>query len=120
MPGEPNRDLAATGAARQPADASRSERGQVDALALIDRYVERLMPERGMPGLALAVTDRDGLLATRDYGFADLGSLTSVAADTLFEYGSIGKSFTAICLLQLADEGVVDLHAPATFLLRVQ
>jgi D-alanyl-D-alanine carboxypeptidase len=32
----------------------------------------------------------------------------------MFEFGSIGKSFTAICYLQLAEEGRVDLHAPFT------
>ena len=85
-----------------------------DALARIDDYVERLMPERIMPGLALAITDRDGLIAARTYGYADLGALTPVDDETLFEHGSIGKSFTAICLLQLAAEGVVDLHAPVT------
>jgi CubicO group peptidase (beta-lactamase class C family) len=85
-----------------------------EVLSLIDQYVERLMQEQGMPGLALAITDRDGLLGTRNYGFADLGALTAVDDDTLFEIGSIGKSFTAICLLQLADEGIVDLDAPVT------
>ncbi len=84
------------------------------ALALIDRYLESVMPAQGMPGLALAITDRDGLLATRNYGYADLGALTPVDDDTLFQHGSIGKSFTAICLLQLAEEGVVDLQAPVT------
>ena len=105
-----NRDPASNGVAERSADTAF---GAGDALAAIDRYVECLMPERGMPGVALAITDRDGLLATRDYGYADLGALTPVDGETLFEYGSIGKSFTAICLLQLAEEGVVDLHAPA-------
>jgi CubicO group peptidase (beta-lactamase class C family) len=85
-----------------------------EVLSLIDQYVERLMQEQGMPGLALAITDREGLLGTRNYGFADLGAQTAVDDDTLFEIGSIGKSFTAICLLQLAEEGIVDLDAPVT------
>ena len=85
-----------------------------DALDAVDRYVQTIMPERGMPGLALAVTDRDGLLATRTYGYADLGALTLVDDDTFFEFGSIGKSFTAICLVQLAAEGILDLHDPVT------
>ena len=88
--------------------------GLEEALARIDEYVARIMPGRIMPGLALAITDREGLIAARSYGYADLGSLTAVDDETLFEHGSIGKSFTAICLLQLAAEGVVDLHAPVT------
>src|SRR5215212_8873208 len=85
-----------------------------DALSRIDQSIERLMPERGIPGLALAITDRDRLLAGRNYGYADVAALTSVDDRTLFEFGSIGKSFTAICLLQLAEEGAIDLDAPVT------
>src|SRR5918999_4380193 len=89
-------------------------RALADALSLIDQSIERLMPERGIPGLALAITDRDGLLARRNYGYADLAALTPVDDETLFEFGSIGKSFTAMCLLQLSEERVIDLDAPVT------
>jgi CubicO group peptidase (beta-lactamase class C family) len=89
-------------------------RALADALSLIDQSIERLMPERGIPGLALAITDRDGLLAHRNYGYADLAALNPVDNETLFQFGSIGKSFTAICLLQLAEEGAIDLDAPVT------
>jgi CubicO group peptidase (beta-lactamase class C family) len=37
-----------------------------------------------------------------------------VTPDTLFEIGSIGKSFTSLVLLQLQAEGRIDLHAPVT------
>lgn len=80
----------------------------------IDALVARAMQEQGAPGVALAVTDRAGLLFARNYGVANLDSGAPVTADTLFEFGSIGKSFTAIVLLQLAEQGVVDLHAPVT------
>jgi CubicO group peptidase (beta-lactamase class C family) len=62
--------------------------------------------------LTLGVTDRDETLAVRTYGFADLASQEPVTPETLFEIGSIGKSFTAILVLQLADEGKIDLQAP--------
>ncbi|HRA47148.1 MAG TPA: serine hydrolase domain-containing protein, partial [Thermomicrobiales bacterium] len=65
-----------------------------------------------MPGLQIALTDREVLLGTINLGFANLDAKTPVTDATLFEFGSIGKSFTAICLLQLADEGKIDLHAP--------
>src|SRR5919112_2396769 len=89
-------------------------RALADALSLIDHSIERLMPERGIPGLALAITDRDGLLARRNYGYADLAALNPVDDEALFQFGSIGKSFTAICLLQLAEEGAIDLDAPVS------
>jgi D-alanyl-D-alanine carboxypeptidase len=85
-----------------------------EALAHIDRVVEASMAAQATPGLALAITDRERVLARRNYGYADLAALEPIDDDTLFEFGSIGKSFTAICLLQLAEEGLLDLHAPVT------
>lgn len=72
------------------------------------------MKEDNIPGLAIAVTDQEKLLRVSTYGFADIAAQAPVTPDSLFEIASIGKSFTAIALLQLRDEGKVDLHAPVT------
>ncbi|HWC17113.1 MAG TPA: serine hydrolase domain-containing protein, partial [Terriglobales bacterium] len=46
------------------------------------------------------------------YGFSDLDAKLRVEPNQLFEIGSITKSFLAILLLQLRDEGKIDLHQP--------
>jgi CubicO group peptidase (beta-lactamase class C family) len=76
--------------------------------------VRDLMTAYGAPGAAVAVTDRDRTLAVRTYGFAEIAARSPVLPETLFEIGSIGKSFTAACLMQLAEEGRVDLRVPVT------
>ena len=80
----------------------------------IDQQVRAWMAPRVTPGIALAITDRDGLLATRSYGYADLAAGAPVTPETWFQHGSIGKSFSAIVTLQLVEEGVLDLQAPVT------
>ena len=45
-------------------------------------------------------------------GVDELGSGRPVRTDELFEIGSITKSFVALCLLQLRDEGKLDLARP--------
>ena len=45
---------------------------------------------------------------------ADLAAGTPLAPDHLFELGSIGKSFAALTVLRLVDEGRMDLGAPIT------
>jgi CubicO group peptidase (beta-lactamase class C family) len=80
----------------------------------LDDAVEHIRSVFAVPGLALAVTDRDGLLLERTYGHADVGAGRPVTSETLFEIGSIGKSFTACCVLQLVEEGRLDLHLPVT------
>ena len=84
------------------------------AIDEIEGYIERRMAEVNMPGLALAVTDRETTLKLGTFGYADLASRTPVEEATMFEIGSIGKSFTNIALLQLRDEGRLDLHAPVS------
>ncbi|MCA1603496.1 MAG: beta-lactamase family protein, partial [Acidobacteria bacterium] len=70
------------------------------------------MQEVGAPGMTVALADRNGLLRTSQYGFADLKAGVKVGPQTLFEIGSISKSFVAIAILSLADEGKIDLHKP--------
>ena len=78
----------------------------------LDAYVEQLMRVENIPGLVIAATDREQLLWTSVYGVADIDSRLAVSPDTRFQIGSLGKPFTSIALLQLADEGRLDLHAP--------
>jgi CubicO group peptidase (beta-lactamase class C family) len=71
----------------------------------LDVFAESVLAGGGAASLAVAVTDRERTLAVRTHG---------VPGGTMFQIGSIGKSFTAIVTLQLAAEGALDLHAPVT------
>jgi CubicO group peptidase (beta-lactamase class C family) len=71
-----------------------------------------LLQNDGTPGYALAITDRTGLVAFRGFGHLDLNRTATPTPETLYEIGSVGKSFTAVVLMQLAAEGRVGLHAP--------
>jgi CubicO group peptidase (beta-lactamase class C family) len=69
-------------------------------------------------GLAVGIV-RDGRLAFfRGHGFADLAARAPVTEDTVFRIGSITKTFTAIAVLQLCEQGDIDLDAPAGDYLR--
>ncbi len=77
-----------------------------DALgAALERSIATYRAGESVPGLALAVTDANGLIAQRAVGFADVAARASVTPETLFEIGSIGKAFTAVAILQLQQEG---------------
>lgn len=80
----------------------------------LDEYIARHMAEVGAPGMTLALADRNGLLRASEYGYADLKAGIKVSPQTLFEIGSISKSFVAIVVLQLAEEGKLDLNKPVT------
>ena len=69
-------------------------------------------------GLAVGVV-RDGPLAFfSGHGVVDLGSGTPVTEDTVFRIGSLTKTFTVIAVMQLWEQGLLDLDAPASDYLR--
>ncbi len=85
-----------------------------EAFKRLDQFIEQKMKVTNVPGMAVAVTDREKLLRVSTYGFADVAAQTPVTPEMLFEIGSIGKSFTSIALLQLREEGRLELHEPVT------
>jgi CubicO group peptidase (beta-lactamase class C family) len=78
----------------------------------LDEFIARHMRETGAPGMTLALASREGALRVSQYGFADIKAAQRVQPHTLFEIGSISKSFVGVALLQAAEEGKVDLHKP--------
>src|ERR1043166_4846690 len=82
------------------------------AFARLDEYIARHMRETGAPGMTLALANRDGLMRVSTYGFADTKAKARVQPETMFEIGSISKSFVSLALMQLRDEGKLDLNKP--------
>lgn len=80
------------------------------AFAAIDRAVAAST----QPGTVVAITNRDRTLTVIAHGYADLKTKTPMTPETPVALGSISKSFTAIALMQLADEGRFDPQQPAT------
>ena len=69
-------------------------------------------------GLAVGVV-RDGSLEWfLGHGVADIASKEPITQDTVFRIGSITKTVTAIAVMQLWEQGLVDLDAPANHYLR--
>jgi len=82
------------------------------ALSIVDRYLRSVTGPKEYPALSVAITDRKRLLMNSAYGYANLEGRKKATPKTLFEIGSVSKSFASVALLQLVDEGKVDLHRP--------
>jgi CubicO group peptidase (beta-lactamase class C family) len=65
-------------------------------------------------GLAVGVVRNGRLERFSGHGLADIAANTPITQDTVFRIGSITKTFTAIAVLQLWEQGLLDLDAPAT------
>lgn len=83
---------------------------QADAVAGFERRSEELAASGRFSGTVLLA--RHGkILFARAYGEADRVRHIPMTLDSQIRYGSLGKMFTAIVLLQLVQAGKVDLDA---------
>jgi CubicO group peptidase (beta-lactamase class C family) len=117
--------LVAWGSATARGGHVESPHAPIDSAAvarLVDSLVPIAMHSERIPGAVVAVVVDDRLLFARGYGVADLESRRPVTVDsTIFRIGSISKLFTATAVAQLADRGVIDLHADVNrYLTRLQ
>jgi CubicO group peptidase (beta-lactamase class C family) len=69
-------------------------------------------------GLAVGVVRNGSLEFFHGHGLADIESNTPITEDTVFRIASITKTFTAIAVMQLWEQGLIDLDAPANDYLR--
>ena len=102
---------AATAAGFWVKESHASSTKYADVFPELDRFVEQFMRDMNSPGLTLVLADRDGVQRVVTYGYSELGA-RKLKEDELFQIGSITKSFLALVLLQLREEGKLDLHKP--------
>src|SRR5687767_6522955 len=74
-------------------------------------FVAEKMKEYHVPGVSVGVI-RDGIVTTRAFGVTNVDHPLSVTEGTLFQIGSISKTFTGTALMRLVDQGRVQLNAP--------
>ncbi|KJZ63204.1 1,4-butanediol diacrylate esterase [Pseudomonas fluorescens] len=66
-----------------------------------------------VPGVVAAITGRDGLIYEGASGQRTLGQAGAMTTDSVFAMFSTTKAITATAVLQLVEEGRLDLDAPA-------
>jgi CubicO group peptidase (beta-lactamase class C family) len=77
----------------------------------LSEVVQDAMHEAHVPGVAVGIL-HDGVEETHVFGVTSIENPLSVDADTLFQVGSITKTFTATLLMQLVRQDRLDLDAP--------
>lgn len=71
----------------------------------IDAFAEQLRGEWNVPGMALGVVQDGNVVLAKGYGYRDVEKKLPFTANTLFPIGSTSKSFTALALAILKDQG---------------
>ncbi|HWU75972.1 MAG TPA: serine hydrolase, partial [Rhodanobacter sp.] len=82
------------------------------ALQGLDAYVQQVMHDWHVPGLAIAVVKDGKVVLVRGYGVRELGKPGAVDADTLFGIASNTKAFTVAALGTLVASGKLTWDTP--------
>lgn len=91
-----------------PARVSAGDDPRFDRLAA---FVGEKMKAYGVPGVAVGVFER-GKITTRGFGICSIDNPLPVTDETLFQLGSISKTYTGTLIMQLVDSGKLRLDAP--------
>src|SRR5688572_2556787 len=91
-----------------------ASRRTADVVEAFERQVEADRNALKIPGLSIAVMQDGEVLSARGFGFADVERRIPATADTVYHLASVTKTFTAILVLQLVEQGKLDLEEPAS------
>ncbi|MBK8301023.1 MAG: beta-lactamase family protein [Chitinophagaceae bacterium] len=95
-------------------DAGRMDKIKL-ALPVIDSIYKKYAEENHFPGISFGVIVDGQLIYRGNYGYTDIEKKIPVTSSSLFRIASMSKSFTAMAILKLRDEGKLNLDDPAYF-----
>src|SRR5262245_25035163 len=80
----------------------------------LEAFLLSQMQERRIPGLQLAVVRNGNIVMLGAYGLANIEHSILVTTQTVFTINSIAKAFTGVAIMQLVEEGKLDIAAPVS------
>ncbi len=81
-------------------------------IALYELWAQDQMRYQHQPGVVIAVVHGSEIVWSRAFGVRDVESGAPMTTDTVFRMGSVSKLFTSTAILQLRDEGRLQLDDP--------
>jgi CubicO group peptidase (beta-lactamase class C family) len=82
------------------------------SIRLLQSWIESQMAYSGQPGLSVAILNDKEIIWSKGYGYADLENRIKAAPETIYRIASITKLFTSTAVMQLRDQGKLNLHDP--------
>jgi CubicO group peptidase (beta-lactamase class C family) len=86
-------------------------RGQEFVYEVFGAYLESLREQAGIPGLAAAIVDTNGIVWESGQGRQDIGRSIATRTDTPFPINGLTQVFTAAMMLRCAEERQLELDA---------
>ena len=86
----------------------------VDSFGNLEREFEGLRSNLRIPGMSAAIAENRGVVWTRGFGMADSERGIPAGEDTIYHLASLTKPYASTLLLQLVQDGRLDLDAPVS------
>lgn len=85
--------------------------GRDELESFADRFFAVQMEELSIPGLSFVLVQNGDIVLAKGYGFASLEEAVPMSAnETVMRIGSVSKTFVATAVMQLVEQGKLDLH----------
>jgi len=78
----------------------------------LESFILEKMSQTKIPGIAFGLLKDGELFYSKGFGFRDVDSANAVTPKTLFHIGSVTKSFTALSIMKLHENGKLSLDDP--------
>mgnify|MGYP000000611931 FL=1 len=79
---------------------------EASANAVSEKYIGKTVP-----GACVVISEHDNSVFAKGYGLADLENNTAMDPETtVFEWGSISKTFVWVSVMQLVEDRKIDLE----------
>jgi len=82
----------------------------------LDTLVQEELGQKNIPGMAVGIVHRGKVVLARGYGYARVESGDTVSDQTIFQLGSVTKTFTGHLLAKYVADELLDLQTPLSTL----
>src|SRR3954465_14829309 len=93
-----------------PTTSAQTSDQYAEKLRAFEEFVRQQMEKNRIPGLTIGFI-KDDYIWVKGFGYADLENKIPAKADSSYRLASVQKSMTATAVLQLAEQGKINLDA---------
>lgn len=85
-----------------------------DKSTKVQKFIEETMEKAKIPGLSVTIVKDDKTIYKKGFGYADLENKEPVTPESVFELASNTKAYTALGILKLSEDGLINLEDNVT------
>jgi CubicO group peptidase (beta-lactamase class C family) len=110
--------LCVLSACTQPSASSAVAVPDQDPIQFFRHKMDRLRKANGIPGMSVAVLQNQRVVFAQGFGYADIENRIPATAVTPYNIASLSKTFAAAILMELVEQGRLDLDTPMANILK--